>query len=122
MQFEIAMPKSWDEGTINAVLLWTAASGSGDIKWLLAGRTYGDSDALDDTISFSNSSTDTLLTANDLHISPSTNPDISGTAVEGDIVILVVSRDAAAGADTLDADAKLIGVRLTFTTNAANDD
>ena len=40
-QFSIAMPKSWNEGTITAEFNWTASSGSGNVLWYLEGAKIG---------------------------------------------------------------------------------
>jgi hypothetical protein len=46
---------------------------------------------------------------------------IGGSPAEGDIVVFQVNRNAASGSDTCAVDAKLIGVRLAFSTNAKDD-
>ena len=65
---------------------------------------------------------DTLIAANDCHIGPESSAlTIAGTPAEGDLVYFQITRKVADAGDTLAADAKLIGVRLYFTTNAGND-
>jgi hypothetical protein len=119
-QFAIPMPESWNEGTVTFVPLWTAASGSGTVVWGLSGRAYGEGDPLDAAVGTQQTSTDTLTTANDLHIGPeSAAITITGTPVAGDMVIFRIQRVVAS--DTLGVDAKLIGVRLYITTNARDD-
>ena len=114
-------PAEWDAGTITFNAKWTAASGSGTVIWTLAGHSYTDSDAIDTAIGGTPASTaaDTLLTANDMHNSAeSGNVTIAG-ATKGEAVLLQISRDIS---DTLSADAKLIGVNITFTTDEATKD
>lgn len=119
----IAMPKSWNESTITFEPVWTAASGSGGVVWGLAGYSFSNDDALDTAVSGQQTSTDTLLAANDLHIGPASSAiTLGGTPAEGDVVYLEVTREVADGSDTLAVDAKLIGIRLIFTVNAATDD
>lgn len=123
VQFDVWMPKGWNEGTVTAVLAWTAASGSGDVIWGIQGLARSNDDALDTAFGSAVVVTDTLLTANDEHHTAETGAiTIGGTPAENDRVIFQVYRDANAGGDTLAVDAKLIGVKIIYTTNAATDD
>lgn len=119
IQYAMAMPKSWDEGTITFQPIWTAASGAGTVIWSMKAKALTDDDAIDTTWGVAVTSTDTLLLADDVHIAPeSAALTIGGTPAEGDLVIFELSRDIS---DTLSADARLIGVRIYYTTNAATD-
>ena len=81
-----------------------------------------DDDAFDAAFGTAQSATDTLITANDVHITAETAAiTIAGTPAQGDLVVFQVKRDVSDGADTLAVDAKLIGVRLYYTTDADND-
>lgn len=121
-QFEIAMPKSWNEGTLTAQVLWTAASGSGGVVWALQAVATSDDDAMDVAFGTEQTMTDTLLAANDCHISPeSAAITVGGSPAENDRVQLQIKRNVADASDTLAVDAKLLGVRLFYTTNARND-
>lgn len=121
-QFSIAMPKAWDEGTVTFNPLWTAASGTGDVVWGLQGVALSNDDAIDTAFGTAQTSTDTLLTTNDVHQGPTSSAiTIAGTPAAEDLVVFQVFRNASSGSDTLNADARLIGVRLYFTTNAADD-
>ncbi|MBK8123878.1 MAG: hypothetical protein IPK54_10075 [Dokdonella sp.] len=120
--FWIAMPKSWDESTVTFKPFWTAASGSGGVVWGLAAYAFSDDDALDTAVSGQQTSTDTLIATNDMHIGPESSAiTIGGTPAEGDMVYFEITREVANGSDTLSADAKLLGVHVYFTTNAATD-
>ena len=46
---------------------------------------------------------------------------LGGTPADGDLIVFQISRNAGDGADTLAADAQLIGVRLFYSTDARND-
>lgn len=123
--FWITFPKSWNEGTVTFVPYWTAASGSGGVVWGLAAYAFSNDDALDTAVSGQQTSTDTLITANDLHVGPESSAiTIGGTPAADDAVYFEVTREVANGSDTLDADAKLLGVKIIFTLDAAaaNDD
>jgi len=59
--------------------------------------------------------TDTLITANDVHISAATAAiTLAGTPAASEFVQFRVYRDTGA-TDTLAGDARLLGVRITFT-------
>jgi len=115
-QFTVAFPKGWDEGTVTFVPYWTAASGSGTFICNLAGVALSNDDAIDTAFGTLQSSTDTLITALDIHVGPeSAAITIAGTPAVDDIVYFQVSRDIS---DTLGVDAKLIGIKLFYTTNS----
>lgn len=120
--FWVPMPKSWNESTITFQVAWTAASSTGDVVWGLAAYAFSDDDAMDTATSGQQTVTDTLITANDMHISAESSAlTIGGTPAVGDWVYFELTREAANGSDTLSADAKLIGLRLYITTDATND-
>ncbi len=122
-QFSVGMPKSWNEGTVTAEFLWTAATGSGVVRWAIQGIAVSDDDGLDATWGTAVTVDDTLIAVNDLHTSGATPAlTVGGTPAEGDLVVFQFYRDAADGADTFDQDANLIGIRLKYTTNTRNDD
>ncbi len=119
VQFYVPMPKSWNEGTITAQFGWTAASGAGDVIWSISARAFSDDDALDQAFGTAVTATDTLITANDMHISPVTSAmTVAGSPAESDFVLFQITRDIT---DTLTADAKLIWCKLFYTVAAGND-
>lgn len=121
-QFAVAMPKSWNEGSVTFQALWTAAGGSGGVAWALQGVAASDLDTLDAAFGTAQTVADTLATAGFLHqTSESPAIAIAGGPAENDLVIFQVARDVANAADTLAADAALLGVRLFYTINAGND-
>jgi hypothetical protein len=121
-QFCIPMPKSWNEGTVTFQPLWTAASGSGGVVWELRAVAMSDDDALDAAWGTGQTSTDTLIAANDVHTGPeSAAITIAGSPAENDLVFFQIRRNVADASDTLGVDARLIAIRLFVTTNAAND-
>lgn len=115
-QCMVVMPSNWNAGTVTAKFHWTASTGSGDVVWGLSGRAYANDDALDQAQGTAQTVTDTLTAANDLDISGATSAiTLGGTAAAGNPVIFEVYRDANAGGDTLAADARLLGVEITYT-------
>jgi hypothetical protein len=121
-QFLIAMPKSWNEGTVSFQALWTAAGGTGGVAWGLHGVAVSDQDNLDAAFGTAQVVTDTLGTAGYLHqTGESAAVTIAGSPTENDLVAFQIYRDVANGSDTLGQDALLLGLRLFYTVNAGND-
>jgi hypothetical protein len=121
--FQVALPKSWDEGTISAQFYWAhpATVTNFGVRWGLFAQALSDDDAMDNTFN-SVGVSDVGGTTSDLYISaetPALTP--SKTAAEGDMLALAISRTPADASDTMAVDAYLIGIKLFFTTNAGND-
>lgn len=107
------MPNNWDGGTITFKPVWTAASGSGTVCFGLKGRAFADDDAIDQAYGTEQTSTDTLITAGDVHIGPESSAiTLAGTPAGGQLVQLKVTRQT--GSDTLGVDARLIGIRILY--------
>jgi hypothetical protein len=120
--FWLALPKSWNLGTVTFQPFWTAGSGTGGVVWGLAAYAFSDNDALDTAVSGQQTSTDTFITANDCHVGPESSAiTIGGTPADDDLLYFEVTREVGNGSDTLTADAQLIGIKLFATTDAIND-
>lgn len=120
-QFQIAMPNGWDEGTVTAQFYWSAGT-TGDVVWGLRGVCISNDDPLDAAFGTAQEVTDSVTATTDLMVSAATSAiTLAGTPAAGDLAVFEVYRDPADGADTLAADALLIGVKLLYTTNAATD-
>lgn len=115
------MPDNYDGGTITFRPYWTAASGSGTVVFKLMGRAYADSDAIDAAYTDTGeTSTDTLLTAGDVHIGPESSAiTLNGGPAGGELVQVKLTRDVSA--DTLGVDARLLALKITYTVNAISD-
>ena len=110
-------PANYNAGTIRFRPIWTAASGSGTFTCELSGRAYANSDAIDQALGTPQGSTDTLITANDIHIGPySSQITLNGGPTAGEPVYLQITRQIS---DTLSADAKLIGIEIEYVINNA---
>ncbi len=112
----IQSPIWWNASTITVQFIWTAASGTGAVVWAAQGVAFSDDDAMDTAYGTEQTATDTLITANDSHAAPVTAAiTIAGTPVAGDLVCLRFKRNPADAGDTLNADARLIAVRVRWT-------
>lgn len=115
--WNILMPLNWNAGTLTAIPIWTAASGSDDVKFEVKGGSFANSDALDTALGAAGSVEDTLITAEDVHISGATGAiTLAGTPAAGEYVVIEVKRVAPGGVD-LGVDVRLLGVRLLYTAN-----
>lgn len=122
VQFNVRMPKGWNESTVTAYFVWSNASGTGNVVWAMQGLALSNDDVLDSAFGTAQEVTDGVTAAGDLMQSDATAAiTIGGTPAEADWVVFQVYRNAASGSDTLASDARLHGVAVIYTTNAAND-
>lgn len=123
-QFSIAMPKSWDEGTVTFQATWThpATTTNFGVVWDLQAVATSDDDTIDVAYGTAQTSTDTGGTTSDQYISPESSAiTIAGTPAAGDVVHFRISRVTGNGSDTMAVDAFLTGVKLYFTANSFTD-
>ena len=121
-QFSVAFPKSWNEGVITFRAFFTVTgTDTGTVSWALSGVSMGDNDTIG--ASFGTAVAPTAKahsgTSNDIDITAeSGNVTISNAAVD-EFVFFNIARDVSA--DNQSGDARLIGIQIFFTTDAAND-
>tara|TARA_R100001509_G_scaffold8213_1_gene4669 strand:- start:2583 stop:3947 length:1365 start_codon:yes stop_codon:yes gene_type:complete len=122
-QFAVAFPKSWNEGTVTFQAYFTADStNTGTVSWDLQGVACADNDTIN--VAFGTAVAPTAKahsgTANDLDVTAESGAvTIAGSPSTDEEVFFQISRDVSE--DSLTADAKLLGIKLFFTTDAAND-
>ena len=122
-QFAIAFPKSWNEGTITFQAFFTADStNTGTVSWDLSGVAIADNDSCNTAFGTAVAPTAKAHsgTANDLDVTAESGAvTIAGSPSTDEQVFFQIARDVSE--DSLTADAKLLGVKIFFTTDAAND-
>ena len=122
-QFAVAFPKSWNEGTVTFQAFFTAAStDTGTTSWALQGVALADNGDLNTAFGTAVAPTAKAHsgTSNDLDVTAESGAvTIAGSPSTDEYVFFQISRDVSA--DDLNADAKLLGIKLFFTTDAAND-
>lgn len=122
-QFQIRMPKSWNEGTVTCTPVWTANSTATDsVVWGVEAKGL----ANDATIDAAWGAAVAILDANtstayQVHIAPESAPVTVSGATELGWVVFQVFRLVENASDTLAVDAILLGVTINYTTNVAND-
>ena len=122
-QFAVAFPKSWNESTITFQAFFTATStDTGTTAWGLSGVAIADNDSCNTAFGTQVVATAKAHsgTSNDLDVSAESGAvPIAGSPSTDEQVFFQISRDVSA--DDLNADARLLGIKLFFTTDAAND-
>ncbi len=124
-QFCLKMPKSWNEGTLSAILEWShgSATGSYGVVWGVQGLAVSDADSINAAYGTPVEVTDTGGAADTLYKSPEIAAiTLSGSPAQHDTVFFRVYRKAADAADSLSADARLHGLTLFYTSDAATED
>ena len=117
VQFSWSPPRNYNNGTVTFTPYWTAASGSGTVVFSLKGVAISNDDPLEVAFGTEQTSTDTLITAVDVHIGPRSSAiTIAGTPADSDYIHFQIARNVAD--DTLGVDAKLLGIVLEYTIDA----
>ena len=122
-QFAVAFPKSWNEGTVTFQAFFTAAStNTGTTAFVLNAVALADNGDLNTAFGTAVGPTAKAMsgTSNDLAVTAESGAvTIAGSPSTDEYVFFQIMRDVSA--DSLTADAKLLGIKLFFTTDAAND-
>jgi len=122
-QFAIAFPKSWNEGTVTYQPFWTVTgTNTGTMVWQLGGIAVSSDDTIN--IAFGTLIATTALahsgTSNDLMVSAESGAvTIAGSPAANDLCFFQINNDVSASGQT--GAARLLGIKLFFTTDAAND-
>ena len=122
-QFAIAFPKSWNEGTVTYQPFWTVTgTNTGTMVWQLGGIAVSSDDTIN--TAFGTLVATTALahsgTSNDLMVSAESGAvTIAGSPAANDLCFFQINNDAGASGQT--GAARLLGIKMFFTTDAAND-
>ena len=121
-QFQVIFPKSWNEGTVTFQAFFTVTgTNTGTVAWGLRGRSFADSADLNTAFGTQVVATAKAHsgTSNDIDVAAvSGNVTIAGAAADT-LTIFQIARDVSADSQT--GAARLLGIKLFFTTDAAND-
>ena len=123
-QFQVAFPKSWNEGTVTFQVFWTTTATDTDgVAWGLQGVAVSDNDTID--VAYGSAvvvTDDALSAAEDLCVTAESGAvTIAGSPAAADMCFFRIFRDVSDGNDDMAEDARLIGLKLFYTTDAAND-
>jgi hypothetical protein len=123
-QFAIAMPKSWNLGTVTYQVFWSpSTTNTGNCIFGLQGVSCSEGDTADVAFGTAQEVTDAGIgTVEDVQMtSASSAMTIAGSPADDDQTFFQLYRDAADGSDTFTGEARVLGIKLFYTTDAAND-
>ena len=123
-QFAIAMPKSWNLGTVTYQVFWTPSDTNTDgCIFGLQGVSCTEGDTAD--VVFGTAvevEDDGIGTVEDVQMSAVSGAvTIAGSPADNDYTFFQLFRNAADGSDDFTGDARVLGIKLFYTTDAAND-
>ena len=124
-QFKVQMPKSWDEGTLIAQVVWShpATATNFGVSFFLEARAYSNNDAGNANCGTAREMQDTGGTTDDIYLSPeSAAITVAGSPGAEELVLFQLYRDVSDGGDTLAVDARILGLKIHYTTDAGTDD
>lgn len=122
--FNIAFPKSWNLGTVSFRAYWSSTATDTDgVAWGLQAVALSDNEAIDAAWGTAVVVTDDAQSAaGEIYITDeSTAITIAGTPAAEDLVMFRIFRDVSDANDDMAEDARLIGIKVFYTTNAGND-
>ena len=123
-QFTVAFPKAWNAGTVTFQAFFTVTgTNTGDVAWGLSAVAFADSG--DQNTAFGTNVVATAKahsgTSNDLNVCAESGAvTIAGSPGDNELVYFQIMRDVSA--DDQSGDARLLGIKLFFTTDALTDD
>ena len=124
-QFSVAFPKQWNLGTVTYQAFWTTtASDTDGVAFALQGVSVSNDETIDVaygtaiivTDDNGGAAEDCMVTAESSAIT------IAGTPTDDDLCYFRFFRDVSDGNDDMTEDARLIGIKLFYTTDALTDD
>jgi hypothetical protein len=123
-QFSVAFPKSWNLGTVTFQVFWTSTATDTDgVSWGLQGVSMPDNSTIDVAYGTAVVVDDACQSAaEELYVTAESGAvTIAGTPADDDMCFFRIFRDVSDANDDMTEDARLIGVKLFFTTDAKND-
>ena len=123
-QFTVAFPKSWNLGTVTFRAYWcSSATDTDGVSWGLQACGMNDNETTNLAFGTAVVVDDANQgAANELLVTDESSAiTINGTPADEDLTFFQVFRDTDDANDTAAEDARLLGIKLYFTTDAAND-
>ena len=123
-QFTVCFPKLWNEGTVTFQAFFTVTgTNTGTVAWGLSAVAFADNDSINTAFGTNVVSTAKAHsgTSNDLDVAAESGAvTIAGSPSVNEAVFFQIMRDVSE--DTQTGDARLIGIKLFFTSDALTDD
>ena len=121
-QFTVCFPKSWNEGTITFQAFWTVTgTDDGTVAWGLSGVSIADDVSINTAFGTNVVATAKAFsgTSNDMTVSAVSGAVTVASAAVDTQTYFQIMRDVSA--DDQSGDARLLGIKLFYTTDAKND-
>ena len=121
-QFTVCFPKSWNEGTITFQAFWTVTgTDTGTVAWGLSGVSIADDASINTAFGTNVVATAKAFsgTSNDMTVSAVSGAVTVASAAVDTQTYFQIMRDVSADDQT--GDARLLGIKLFYTTDAKND-
>ena len=121
-QFSLAFPKSYNLGTVTYQVFWSGIAATTNVNWTVQAVAISNDTSIDATYGTAVAVTDAAQGAvEELNVSAVSGAlTIGGSVADDDLCVFRIGRDVAAG--DMAGDAQLLGIKLFFTTDLANDD
>ena len=121
-QFTVCFPKSWNEGTLTFQAFWTVTgTNTGTVAWGLSGVSIADDVSINTAFGTNVVATAKAFsgTSNDMTVSAVSGTVTVASAAVNTQTYFQIMRDVSA--DDQSGDARLLGIKLFYTTDAKND-
>jgi len=122
-QFQICFPKSYDLGTVTFQVWWAGLAATTGVAWGLQGVAVSNNSTIDVVYGTAVVVTDDAQGAvEEVCVTAESGAvTIAGTPADDDIIFFRFFRDITDGNDDMAGDARLLGIKLFFNTDAKND-
>ena len=120
-QFSVAFPKQYNLGTVSFQAFWAGIASTGTVHWMVDAVAVSNDGTIDVAYGTAVVKEDNAQGAvEELNVSgESTAVTIAGSPADDDLCFFRVGRDVSG--DNMAGDARLLGIKLFYTTDAAND-
>jgi len=122
-QFAVAFPKSYNLGTVTFQFYWSGLAATTGVSMSLQGVAMNDNETID--VAYGTAvvvDDDAQGAVEELLVSAESGAvTIAGTMADNDLVYFRIGRDVSDSNDDMAGDCRLHGIKLFFTTDAAND-
>jgi len=120
-QFSVAFPVSWNAGTVTFQVFWAGIAATSDVDWMVDAVAVSNNTTLDIAYGTAVVVTDNAQGAvEELNVSAESGAvTIAGSPGDDELCFFRIGRDVSG--DDMAGDARLVGIKLFFTTDLAND-
>jgi len=120
-QFSVAFPVSWNAGTVTFQVFWAGIAATTDVDWMVDAVAISNNTTIDVAYGTAVVVTDNAQGAvEELNVSAESGAlTIAGSPGDDDLCFFRIGRDVSG--DAMAGDARLVGIKLFFTTDLAND-